>query len=236
MVKVKLDFYNTGVITNYERVTDMKNGELGVSFYADEKEQTVRRLSLAKSTDIIAYHVGKTNGKIRVTIQLQPCDVGCKFNQVKYENGYFYFSSRSENGRDYGLVMRLIVAGGTVNVTGNAVTLKDANELTILAKPFANSDAYNEFSKIKMELSLIKDNYNKLATRNAVPFKKAFEETDLTLGTAKTEEDFKDFIDKTNNNELAPELVERMWNFAKYLSISVSDLSVGAIAIETDLL
>lgn len=219
MVKIKLDFYNTGVITNYERVTDMKNGELGVSFYADEKEQTVRRLSIAKSTDVIAYHVAKTNGKIRVTIQLQPCDAGSKFNQVKYENGYFYFSSRSENGRDYGLVMRLVVAGGTVNVTGNVVTLKDANELTILAKPFVNADAYSEFSKIKMELSLIKDNYNKLATRNAVPFKKIFDETSLELNTAKTEADCKDLIDKTNNNELTPELIERMWNFSKYLSI-----------------
>ena len=219
MVKVKLDFYNTGVITNYERITDMKNGELAVSFVADEKEQTVRRLSIAKSTDIIAYHVGKTNGKIRVNIQLQPCDHDCKFNQIKYENGYFYFSSRSENGRDYGLVMRLIVAGGNVNVTGNIVSLKDVTELTILAKPFANADASSEFSKIKMELSLIKDNYNKLATRNAAPFKKAFEETDFALNVSKTEADFKDMIDKTNNNELPAELLERLWNFAKYLSI-----------------
>ncbi len=219
MVKVKLDFYNTGVITNYERLTDMKNGELAVSFNADEKEQTVRRLSLAKSTDVIAYHVTKTNGKVRVTIQLQPCDIGCKFNQVKYENGYFYFSSRSENGRDYGLVVRLIIAGGNVNVAGNVVTLKDVNELTILAKPFVNADASTEFNKIKMELSLIKDSYNKIATRNAVPFKKAFEETNLELNTAKTDADFKEYIERTNNNELPAELLERMWNFAKYLSL-----------------
>lgn len=219
MVKVKLDFYNTGVITNYERLTDMKNGELAVSFVADEKEQTVRRLSIAKSTDIIAYHVAKSNGKIRVAIKLQPCDTESKFNVVKYENGYFYFNSRSENGRDFGLVMRLIVTGGSVNVVGNTVTLKDATELTILAKPFVNAEASTEFSKIKMELSLIKDSYNKLATRNAVPFKKAFEETNLELSTAKTDVDFKDLIDKTNNNELTSELLERMWNFAKYLSI-----------------
>ncbi len=219
MVKVKLDFYNTGVITNYERLTDMKNGELAVSFVADEKEQTVRRLSIAKSTDIIAYHVAKSNGKIRVAIKLQPCDTESKFNVVKYENGYFYFNSRSENGRDFGLVMRLIVAGGSVNVVGNTVTLKDATELTILAKPFVNAEASTEFSKIKMELSLIKDSYNKLATRNAVPFKKTFEETNLELSTAKTDVDFKDLIDKTNNNELTSELLERMWNFAKYLSI-----------------
>ena len=219
MVKVKLDFYNTGVITNYERLTDMKNGELAVSFVADEKEQTVRRLSIAKSTDVIAYHAAKNNGKIRVTIQLQPCDATSKFNQIKYENGYFYFSSRSENGRDYGLVMRLIVAGGTVNVSGTAVTLKDVAELTILAKPFVNSDASTEFNKIKMELSLIKDNYNKLATRNAAPFKKAFEETSLELDTAKSDADFKELIDKTNNNELTADLIEQMWNFAKYLSL-----------------
>ena len=219
MVKVKLDFYNTGVITNYERLTDMKNGELAVSFSADEKEQTVRRLSIAKLTDIIAYHATKSNGKIRVTIQLQPCDTSSKFNMVKYENGYFYFSSRSENGRDYGLVMRLIIAGGTVSVVHNAVTLKDVNELTILAKPFVNADASTEFNKIKMELSLIKDNYNKLATRNAAPFNKAFEETNLALNTAKTEADLKELIDKTGNNELTPELLERMWNFSKYLCL-----------------
>lgn len=219
MVKVKLDFYNTGVITNYERLTDMKNGELAVSFFADEKEQTVRRLSIAKSTDVIAYHAAKSNGKIRVSIQLQPCDIDNKFNVIKYENGYFYFTSRSENGRDYGMVMRLIVAGGNIHVANNVVTLKDVNELTILAKPFANVDASTELNKIKMELSLIKDNYNKLATRNALPFRKAFEETNLELNTTKTEADFKELIDKTGNNELTAELLERLWNFSKYLCL-----------------
>ena len=169
MVKIKLDYYNTGVITNYERLTDMRNGELSVSFCADEKEETLRRVSIAKTTDVVAYHAAKSNGKIRVSIQLQPCDQDSKFNAIKYENGYFYFSSRSDNGRDYGLVMRLIIAGGNVQVTNNVVTLKDVNELTILAKPFVNSDASTEFNKIKMELSMIKDSYNKLATRNAAP-------------------------------------------------------------------
>ncbi len=219
MVKIKLDFYNTGVITNYERITDMKNGELAVSFCADEKEETVRRLSLAKSNDVMAYHVDKSNGKIRVAIQLQPCDKNSKFNNIKYENGYFYFSSRSDNGRDYGLVMRLIVAGGNVQVANNVVTLKDVNELTILAKPFVNSDASTEFNKIKMELSLIKDSYNKLATKNAVPFKRAFDDTDLELNSDKTEADLKELIDKTSNNELTPELLERLWNFSKYLCV-----------------
>ncbi len=219
MVKIKLDFYNTGVITDYERLTDMKNGELAVSFCADEKEQTVRRLSLAKSNDVMAYHVDKSNGKIRVAIQLQPCDPSSKFNSIKYENGYFYFSSRSDNGRDFGLVMRLIVAGGNVQVANNVVTLKDVNELTILAKPFVNSDATTEFNKIKMELSLIKDSYNKLATKNAAPFKRAFDETDLELNSDKTEADLKELIDKTSNNELTPELLERLWNFSKYLCV-----------------
>lgn len=219
MVKIKLDFYNTGVITNYERLTDMKNGELAVSFCADEKEQTVRRLSLAKSNDVMAYHVDKSNGKIRVAIQLQPCDKNNKFNTIKYENGYFYFSSRSDNGRDYGLIMRLIVAGGNVQVANNVVTLKDVNELTILAKPFVNSDASTEFNKIKMELSLIKDSYNKLATKNAAPFKRAFDDTDLELNSDKTEADLKELIDKTSNNELTPELLERLWNFSKYLCV-----------------
>jgi len=223
MVKIKLDYYNTGVITNYERLTDMRNGELSVSFCADEKEETLRRVSIAKTTDVVAYHATKSNGKLRVAIQLQPCDQESKFNSIKYENGYFYFSSRSDNGRDYGLVMRLIIAGGNVQVANNVVTLKDVNELTILAKPFVNSDASTEFNKIKMELSLIKDGYNKLATKNAAPFKRAFEETDLELNTAKTESDLKELIDKTGNNELTPELLERMWNFAKYLCICLDD-------------
>lgn len=231
MVKIKLDFYNTGVITNYERLTDMKNGELAVSFCADEKEQTVRRLSIAKSGDVIAYHATKTNGKVRVAIQLQPCDINNKFNSVKYENGYFYFSSRSENGRDYGLVVRLVIAGGNINVVNNTVTLKDVNELMILAKPFVNADASTEFSKIKMELSLIKDSYNKIATRNAAPFKKAFDETNLELSNAKIESDLKELIDKTGDNELTPDLLERMWNFSKYLCLCLGDSVLNPLGL-----
>lgn len=217
MVKIKLDFHNTGVITNYERITDMKNGELGVSFLADGKEQTLRRLSISKVNDVIAYNVTKNNGKIRVAIRLQPFDAENKFNTVKYENGYFYFSSRSENGRDYGLVVRLMAVGGSIAVANNVVHIKDATDLTLLCKPFVNADAAVECGKIKMELSLIKENYNKLATKNAVQFKKAFEESSLSLNTAKTDADIKELIDKTYNNELTAELLERLWNFAKYL-------------------
>ena len=219
MVKIKLDFFNHGIITNYERITDMRNGELAVSFLADSKVQTLRRLSISKSNDIFAYNVTKNNDKIRVVIKLQPCDSTNKFNHLKYENGYFYFSSRSENGRDYGLVMRLVVTGGSVSVTNNEVSLKDVNDFTILAKPFVNADASIEFNKIKMELSLIKDNYNKLATKNAIHFKKAFEESELELHTGKTENDLKEMIDQTYNGELTAGLLERLWNYAKYLSV-----------------
>lgn len=219
MVKIKLDFFNTGVITNYERLTDMKNGELAVGFLADGKEQTLRRLSLSKTTDIMAYNVAKNNGKIRVAIQLQPCDPNNKFNTIKYENGYLYFNSRAENGRDFGLVMRLMVTGGNITVVNNVVTIKDASDLTILAKPFVNADASVEFGKIKMELSLIKDSYNKLATKNAVQYKKAFEETSFSLNTGKTEAGIDEFINRTNSSELTADLLERLWNFAKYLCI-----------------
>lgn len=219
MVKIKLDFFNAGVITDYERITDMKNGELGVSFLADGKEQTTRRLSLGKTTDIMAYNVTKNNGKIRVAIQLKPCDANNKFNTIKYENGYFFFHSRSENGRDFGLVVRLIVNGGNIAVANNVVTVKDATDLTILAKPFVNADASVECGKIKMELSLIKDSYNKLATKNAAYFKKMFDETSLELNTIKSEHDLKEFVDQTTNSVLSADLLERLWNFAKYLCI-----------------
>lgn len=219
MLKVKLDFHNTGVITNYERTTDMRNGELGVSFLADGKEQTLRRLSISKTNDIIAYNVTKNNGKIRVAIQLQPFDTTSKFNVVKYENGYFYFSSRSENGRDFGVVMRLLVTGGNIAVANNVVTVKDATDLTILCKPFVNADASVEFGKIKMELSLVKENYNKLATKNAAQFRKAFEESSLELHTDKTSCDVKEMVDKSANNEITAELLERLWNFSKYLCV-----------------
>ncbi len=222
MAKIKLDFQNFGVITNYERVTDLRNGELAVSFLADGKEETLRRTSISRATDIIAYNVTKTNGKINVSISVEAMNPNNRFNSVKCENGYFYFSSTTENGKDYGMVIRVISAGGVVSINDNVVMIKDANELSLFCKPFANADASIELSKIKMELSLIKETYNKIASKNFAYFKKAFEDTEFQLNTEKTEKDMKELIEKTHNNKLTADLLERFWNFSKYISICLS--------------
>jgi alpha-L-fucosidase 2 len=237
LAKIKLDFFNSGVITDYERVTDMRNGEVSVSFTANGKEQTVRRLCISRTTDTVAYNVAKTGGKIRVNISVEPMDKDNKFNTVKYENGYFYLSGRGENGKDYGLVVRAVIVSGAVSVSGTTLTIKDAAELTLFAKPFVNADKDDEFGKIKLELSLIRDNYNKTFAKNCVPFKKAFEETALSLGAAKTSADIKHFVEKTYNNELTAELIERLWNFAKYIAICSSGgylTPAGLFAADTD--
>ena len=57
---------------------------------------------------------------------------------IKYENGYFYFSSRSENGRDYGLVVRLVIAGGTVRSIVGLTGVKN-----LISKSLGSSNKVN---------------------------------------------------------------------------------------------
>jgi alpha-L-fucosidase 2 len=175
-----------------------------------------RRLSISKSTDIIAYHID-TNKKSSVAISVDPVDKNNKYNFIKYESGCLYFSGRNEAGRDYGLVIRTVIGGGVIEKQDDGVIIKAADQVTLFIKPFVNGDKEDEFYKIKTELAGIKDTYEKTAAKNAAAFKRAFEAVSLTLPTPKEGKDIHGRITEVGENILSADLLLRLWNFAKYI-------------------
>jgi alpha-L-fucosidase 2 len=217
MAKIKLDFPNSGVTTDYQRITDMERGEIEVSFNAGDVH-ICRQLSVSKSTDIIAYHISSRK-KNSVAISIEPMDKNNKYNFVKYESGYLYFSGRAENGRDYGIVVRVVLAGGIIEKQGDGVVIKAVDEVTLFIKPFVNGDKDDEFDKIKIELSGIKESYDKVAGRNAAAFKRAFENVSLSLPLPKDGKDIHGRITEVGENILSADLLLRLWNFARYILV-----------------
>jgi alpha-L-fucosidase 2 len=215
LAQIKLDFANSGIITNYQRITDMERGELEVSFNTGDI-RAVRRLSVSKATDIIAYEIDSQK-KSSVAISCVPMDTNNKYNFVKYESGYLYFSARGENGKDYGLVMRIVISGGIIEKQDNGVIIKATDRITLFIKPFVNSDKDDEFDKIKTELYAIKESYDKIASKNAVPFKRAFESSSLLLPAEREGKDIHGRINEAGENILSADLLMRLWNFGRYV-------------------
>jgi alpha-L-fucosidase 2 len=215
LAKIKLDFANLGIITNYERITNMERGEAEISFSTGDI-RVRRRLSVSKSSDIIAYEIDSSK-KSSVTIAIEPIDINNKYNFIKYESGYLYFSGRGENGKDYGLVVRIVIPNGIIEKQGGCVTVKASENILLLVKPFVNSDKDDEFNKIRTELSAIKENYDKITSRSAAPFKRAFESSSLYLPAEKNGKDIHGRINEAGENELSSDLIVRLWNFARYV-------------------
>lgn len=226
MAVLNLDFLNFGAITNYERRTDMRTGEVTVEFNAGDA-RNVRRGTIGENDDIFAYNAEKQGGKISVNVSVQTGNIADKWTLSKYEDGFLFFTGREESGRDYGLVARIIINGGEISkedgLNGETAAIKNADEITIFVKTFANSYKEEEFNKIKRELSSIKDNYGKVANKNAQNFKKKFDACELKLSGGKTELDVKELCEMTNRGELSTDLIEKMWNFSKYILISAGD-------------
>jgi|GEM_PF-997225 len=240
---LELNFIGQGQISDYKRITNMESGEILVEYNASGT--TIERgCFVGRTTDIIAYNVYKSgNQKINMNISVSAIyDSGFAFKTpkeqaqitstrvAKYEGGYVYFAGR-EKTNDYGLVARIVMSGGTAQHTENGVVIKDADELTIFAKPFVTGNRDAQFKSLKGELQGIKHTYSKLQSQNEAVHKRLFSACDLTIKPQTNEVlDMATLIERASTGTLSEALIVRSWNFAKYLAICTgSALTPGGL-------
>ncbi|MCL2850962.1 MAG: glycoside hydrolase family 95 protein [Firmicutes bacterium] len=240
LCQIKLDFLNQGKISEYKRMTNMESAEVLVTYNADATK-IERSAFVGRTTDIIAYNIYK-NGLQKINLNISVAHLiddssneakGKSLITCKYEGGYIYFAAK-EKANDYGLVARIIVNGGIPANTENGIVIKDADEITILAKPFVGGNKETQFKALKTELQNIKYTYSKLQNANEAIHKRLFNEVSLSIKSSeKTLEDFQDMAMLVNQSHksIIPEyLIVKAWNFAKYLTICMGkSLSTGGL-------
>ena len=215
---LNLNFANDTLIYDYERTTDMASGEVAVEYKTGVNTGVKRGLFVARGSDIVAYNASKTGqDKFNVVIGLShPEGVQTQNSTIKYEGGFIYFANRSANGLDYGLVARVITSSGEVAHQQNGIAIRGSDGFTVFAKTFVNSSMDTEFKNLKNELSAIKHNYDKLQSQSENAHKKFFEEASLQLDSDSREYELSWLV---GSQGIDTKLIERLFNFGKYLSI-----------------
>ena len=217
-------------VRDYFRSVDMENSEVNVSF-KDGGTRFDRNLFVSRANDVVCFQITKNGSRdIDCTLGLGLPDV---FNnrtkaglvatpdifEVKAERGNIWFSARSEDGTDYGAVMRVQHFGGALENVNDKIVISGADRVFVLIKLFVNSQKEKEFVEIKNELNAIKLNYDKALKEHIGIYSKLYEASELKLSFREDDEYADDLLLKTVGGNLTAALVTKLYNFGKYLLI-----------------
>ena len=148
-------------IKDYQRVLNMENGEVSV-VYRNGSTKYERSVFVSRANNLVCYEITKSGkDSINVNFQLAMHD---KFNartpvsisklpegvNVKYENFFMFYSARSDNGTEFGAVARINHFGGSMSVDPQTgITIKGAEKVLVLIRPFIASQREKEWKKLK---------------------------------------------------------------------------------------
>ncbi|MDR2202594.1 MAG: glycoside hydrolase family 95 protein [Clostridiales bacterium] len=226
-VKMNLDKQ----VKEYARVLNMENGEVSVTF-KDGATRFERSMFVSQVQNVIAYELTHAGSKaIDVTFSLDAHD---KFNSrtptavskvpdgvnTKYENYFMYFSARSDNGSEFGCVAFINHYGGTQTVNADSVTIKGADKVLVLLRPFIESQREKEWKSLKTALSSIKLTYEKLLREHTPVHSRLFNSAELDLDAENRDMFANDLLDTAfESGEVSPALLEKLWAYGRYLMV-----------------
>ena len=232
----KVSLKHDKAIREYARILNMENGEVSVTF-KDGTTRYERSMFVSRAGDLIAYEITKAGPKtIDVTFSLGQHD---KFNtrtpdavstvpggvNTKYENYFMYYSARSDNSTDFGVVAFISHFGGTQTVSPtDGITIKGAEKVLVLLKPFIETQRERAWKDLRAELPAIaKKTYDKLLKEHAALHNKIFNSAELDLNADDRDEYADKLLDKAfETGEMSLALLEKMWAYGRYLMVSGS--------------
>lgn len=226
----------------YSRIINMENGEVTVSF-KDGATKYERSVFVSRAKDLIAYEIIKAGPKaIDIEFSL---DVHDKFNvrtpsgvsktpegvNVKYENYFMYFSARSDNSTDFGVVARINHYGGTQSVTPNGIRISGADKVLVFLAPFIESQREKEWKALKASLTAEKSTYEKLMKEHSPLHAKLYNSADIDLGADQRDEFVDTLITSSfQNGSVPPALIEKLWAYGRYLMICGTSAASAPLA------
>ena len=231
LCQINLNFAQEGFPTEYKRILDMEGAEAQVSF---KTAQTLheRNMFVSRANDMVVFSATKNGaGKINLVVSAKTIagthsDVTTSpVASVRYEGNWLYFNGKTLTGLEYGLVARVVVDKGLVATRADGIVVDSADGVLILAKPFVGGNSTGEFTKIKKEIELIKQTYAKLHSQSEAMHKRLWNRVTLDLGN-KTALTQSALMHKAHEGRLSSTLLNRLWNFAKYLSICCEGLAL----------
>ncbi|MEG1528427.1 MAG: glycoside hydrolase N-terminal domain-containing protein [Clostridia bacterium] len=212
------------------RSLNMNNAEVTVT-YIDGQTRTNRNLFVSRANDTIVYEITKTGGSklldYEFSLETQDAYNSRTPNsfsnlpqgvRTKYDRYFMYYTARNDDGADYGAVAKLNHYGGNLTVTDQGIRISGANSIIIYLKVFVKSAYEKEFTRLKQELSLLKDPYDKLLKQHTTIHQKLYSSS--TLSFEDTEDQITDvLIENVKKQDISTDLIEKEYKYARYLLI-----------------
>lgn len=225
-------------VKEYSRVLNMDNGEISVSF-KDGATKYERSLFVSRAHDLLVYEFTKTGTKlinvefsldlhdrtnIRTPQAVSKVPEGFDARNEKY---FMYMAARADNGTDFGAVAKITHYGGSMEVTPQGIKVKDAERITLILKPFVESQREKEWKSLKTLLSANKLTYDKLLKEHTTAHAKLFGSAEFDLEAEDRDSYVEDLIRRAvNDGSVSDALLEKLWAYGRFLLVcSTSDTS-----------
>jgi len=216
----------------YSRSLNMENAEVTVSF-KDGATRYERSVFVSKNEDMIVFEIKKFGSKaIDADFKF---DIHEKFNTLtptaksnlpegatsRVEGKYLLFSARGDGG-EYGAVAYVNFFGGTIANTQDAITIRGAEKVFIIIKPFVNvKNRDTKWKELKDELKGFKQTYEKLLKEQNNAFSKVFSRASVSFDDDNGDTSINNLVAMVSESgELNGSILEKLWAYGRYLFIS----------------
>lgn len=225
---IRIQMEEEGSIRKYERVLNMENGEVKVSWQFEGRQYS-RRTFVSRIRDIIAFSA-EADGKIQgISINMQLHDTGhddaSKMRDETrchnfYEDGcLIYLAENEENGR-FGIAARALddvkLCDGS-----DSIKVKDTKRCTVLFKVFGDMDKCITYEDAIKELKKIDLTYDELLSEHESCHKELFHSVSLSLGDEDEHQmSNEEMLAELNQDGISAKFCEKLWHYGRYLFIS----------------
>lgn len=217
----------------YRRILDMETGEVSV-LWKDGESEYKRKLFVSRADDLIAYEISCDKGLIDCQLFLtnhksesKKPNASCKEIedgvQVESEENFICYASKNDDNTDFGAVLRVIPTGGESTASDGKINIKASEKVLVLIKVFVKSDHKKEWNNLKKRLSEIDNNYGELQKAHVRIHSKLFNSVSLEIESYNEEDKSnEELLLQAYDGETPTMLIEKMWNYGRYLFISAS--------------
>ncbi|WP_248924058.1 glycosyl hydrolase family 95 catalytic domain-containing protein [Paenibacillus hamazuiensis] len=227
---IRLTMSCSQAFRHYMRSVDMETGEVTVR-WEDAGAAFERKLFVSRTDDAIVYEIGceggAAEGEFRLSLhktdRVPPADEYVALEEsvrVEAEGPYLFYSATSDEGTDFGAVMRIVSFGGSLESGNGAVRFAGAPKVLAIAKVFVKSEREKEWARLRRELEHMDTTYERLLAAHAAEHRRLFRSAALDLCGGEDDRSNEELLLAAYDGEAPTNLVEKMWAYGRYLFIS----------------
>ncbi|MHC4648435.1 MAG: glycosyl hydrolase family 95 catalytic domain-containing protein, partial [Planctomycetota bacterium] len=144
--------------------------------------------------------------------------------KTRARGAWLTLSGKYWDGRQFGGVGRVVAKGGRQEVVGKHIAVKNADEVLVILKLFTNEKRGRQAIKqLRSEIGAMTAEYESLLETHVKEHKELLSRITLDLNAGEDRElSNKELLEKARNGEIPASLVERLFEYGRYLLICSS--------------